>query len=351
MQDTEITIAGRKIGRRHPPYLIAEISANHNGALDKALALIDAAAEAGADAVKLQTYTRDTMTIDCDGPGFVIEGGLWRGKKLYDLYEWAHTPWAWHAPLFARAREKGLHVFSTPFDASAVAFLRQFEPPAYKIASFEATDLPLLQAVAREGKPVILSTGMTTRAEVSESVAAVRAAGGNELVLLHCVSGYPTDPSDSHLATIPDLAASYDCVIGLSDHTLGTTVAIAGIALGAAVIEKHITLDRADGGPDAAFSLEPAEFARLVEDCRTAWRSVGTARTQPLETEQEMRKLRRSLYATENIAAGQGLTAENVRAIRPGYGLPPKELGRVIGRRAARDIARGTPLSWDLLAP
>lgn len=349
MPDAEITIADRRVGRRHPPYVIAEVSANHNGSLDKALAIIDAAADASADAVKLQTYTPDTMTIDCDGPGFVIEGGLWQGKKLYDLYRWAHTPWTWHAALFARARERGLHVFSTPFDASAVDFLRQFDPPAYKIASFEATDIPLLQAVAREGKPVILSTGMTTRAEVSDSVKALRAAGSRDVVLLHCVSGYPTDPCDSHLATIPDLALSYDCVIGLSDHTLGTAVATAAIALGATVIEKHITLDRGDGGPDAGFSLEPDEFACLVKDCRTAWQSVGSARTQPLETEKEMRKLRRSLYAVRDIAAGQSLTTENVRAIRPGYGLPSKELDRVIRCRAAREIARGTPLSWDLL--
>ena len=351
LNQEEIEIGGRKIGRHHPPYLIAEISANHNGELDKAMALIDAAKEAGADAVKLQTYTKDTMTIDYDGPGFIIEGGLWKGKKLYDLYEWAHTPWSWHGPLFRRAHENDLHIFSTPFDTTAIAFLRQFDPPAYKVASFEATDIPLLQAIAREGKPVILSTGMTTRAEVRDSVSALRAAGCRGLVLLHCVSGYPTDPSDSHLATIPDLTAAFGCVIGLSDHTLGTAVAVASIALGASVIEKHITLDRADGGPDATFSLEPKEFARLVEDCRTAWQSIGTARTQPLETELEMRKLRRSLYAVADIAAGQSLTAQNVRAIRPGFGLPPNEIGNVIGRRAARNIARGTPLTWDLLVP
>lgn len=351
MQADEITVGARKIGRHHPPYLIAEISANHNGKLEKALALIDAVTEAGADAVKLQTYTKDTMTIDYDGPGFVIEGGLWKGKKLYDLYEWAHTPWSWHELLFNRARENGLHIFSTPFDTTAIAFLRQFDPPAYKVASFEATDIPLLQAIAREGKPVILSTGMTTRTEVRDSVSALHAAGCHDLMLLHCVSGYPTDPSDSHLATIPDLAAEFGCVVGLSDHTLGTAVAVAGIALGASVVEKHITLDRTGGGPDAAFSLEPKEFSSLVEDCHTAWESIGTARTHPLETEQEMRNLRRSLYAVEDIAAGQSLTALNVRAIRPGYGLPPKEIGNVIGRRAIRNIARGTPLNWNLLVP
>lgn len=351
MQTDEIIIGGRKIGRHHPPYLIAEISANHNGKLEKALALIDIVKEAGADAVKLQTYTKDTMTIDCNGPGFVIEAGLWKGKKLYDLYEWAHTPWSWHEPLFRRARENDLHIFSTPFDPTAVTFLSQFNPPAYKVASFEATDIPLLQALAREGKPVILSTGMTTRDEVNDSVSALRAGGCHDLVLLHCVSGYPTDPSDSHLATIPDLAAAFGCVVGLSDHTLGTAVAVASIALGASVVEKHITLDRTDGGPDAAFSLEPKEFASLVKDCRTAWQSIGKARTRPLETEQEMRKLRRSLYVVEDIAAGQSLTALNVRAIRPGYGLSPKEIGNVIGRRAIRNIARGTPLNWNLLVP
>lgn len=345
-----IFIGSRPVGRLHPPYVIAELSANHNGDLGRALALIDAAKQAGADAIKLQTYTKDTMTIDHDGPGFVIHGGLWDGKKLYDLYEWAHTPWSWHEPLFLRARELGLHAFSTPFDTTAIDLLRQFDPPAYKIASFEATDLPLIEAVAHEGKPVILSTGMSTRDEIGEAVAALRAAGCRSMVLLHCVSGYPTSPCDSHLATIPDLIADFECVVGLSDHTLGTAVSVAAVALGASVIEKHFTLHRADGGPDAAFSLEPDEFARLVEDCRTAWQALGSARTAPLPEEEKMRELRRSLYVVEAVAAGEAFTLQNVRAIRPGYGLPPKEIGNVVGRRAAKNISRGTPLAWDLLA-
>lgn len=347
---TEIQISERKIGAEHPPYIIAEISANHNGDIGRALELIDAAKDSGADAVKLQTYTKDTMTIDHDGPGFVLHGGLWDGKKLYDLYEWAHTPWDWHEALFGRAHDRGIHIFSTPFDITAVDFLRQFDPPAYKIASFEAIDTPLLRAVAAEKKPVIVSTGMTTRAEVRETVATLREAGCENIVLLHCISGYPTDPKDSHLRTIPDLAREFDCTIGLSDHTLGTTAAISSIALGATVVEKHFTMRRSDGGPDSAFSLEPAELEQLVRETRIAWQALGVPRSEPLPEEMPMRALRRSLYVVENIAAGEAFTSRNVRAIRPGHGLPPKEIDAVLGRRAARDIPRGTPLSHDLLA-
>lgn len=349
LNDQDIVIGGRKVGPQYPPYLIAEISANHNGDIGRALALIDAAKAASADAVKLQTYTKDTMTIDHDGPGFVIHGGLWDGKKLYDLYEWAHTPWEWHERLFRRAKDIGIQIFSTPFDHTAVDFLRQFDPPAYKIASFEIVDIPLLRAVAAEEKPVIVSTGMTTRAEIADAVRTLRDGGCPQIVLLHCVSGYPTDPKDSHLRTIPDLREQFGCAIGLSDHTLGTAVAVGSIPLGAVMIEKHFIQRRSDGGPDAAFSLEPEEFGTLVHDCRIAWQALGGPRTAPLAEEMAMRELRRSLYAVEDIAAGDPLTHRNVRAIRPGYGLPPKEFDNILGRRAARDIARGTPLSYELL--
>jgi N-acetylneuraminate synthase len=350
MNSTSIEIGGRKIGPDHPPYIIAEISANHNGDIGRALELVDAAKDAGADAVKLQTYTKDTMTIDHDGPGFVLHGGLWDGKKLYDLYEWAHTPWDWHEALFRRARDRGIHMFSTPFDTTAIDLLRRFDPPAYKIASFEAIDVPLMRAVAAEKKPVIVSTGMTTRAEVREAVDTLRSAGCDQIVLLHCISGYPTDPKDSNLRTIPDLAREFDCAIGLSDHTLGTTAAVSATALGAVMIEKHFIMHRADGGPDSAFSLEPAELQQLVRDTRTAWQTLGAPRSTPLPGEMPMRELRRSLYVVEDIAAGEAFTRRNVRAIRPGYGLPPKEIDNVLGRRAARNITRGTPLSHDLLA-
>jgi N-acetylneuraminate synthase len=350
LKRTEVEIGGRKVGPDQPPYIIAEISANHNGDIGRALELVDAAKEAGADAVKLQTYTKDTMTIDHDGPGFVLHGGLWDGKKLYDLYEWAHTPWDWHEALFRRAADRGIHMFSTPFDTTAIDLLRRFDPPAYKIASFEAIDIPLLRAVAAEKKPVIVSTGMTTRNEVREAVETLRKNGCEQIVLLHCISGYPTEPKDSHLRTIPDLAREFDCAIGLSDHTLGTTAAISAIALGAVMVEKHFIMRRSEGGPDSAFSLEPAELAQLVRETKTAWQALGTPRSSPLPEEMAMRELRRSLYVVENVAAGEVFTSRNVRAIRPGYGLPPKEIDMILGRRAVRDIARGTPMSHDLLA-
>lgn len=347
---SKIEIAGRRIGAAHSPYIIAELSGNHNGDIGRAFALIEAAKVAGADAVKLQTYTADTITIDCDRPEFRIAGGLWDGRTLYELYQQASTPWEWHDALFAKARDLGIAIFSSPFDFTAVDFLEKLDAPAYKIASFEVIDLPLIERVAATGKPVIMSTGMATPAEIAEAVAAARGARCTDLVLLHCVSGYPTPPEEMNLAAIPALRETYNVDIGLSDHTLGTSVSIAAVALGAVVIEKHLTLRRADGGPDAEFSLEPEELARLVTESRVAHAALGRADTALTASETGMVQYRRSLYTVENIKAGEGFTNKNVRSIRPGLGLKPKHLPDVIGARAAADIARGTPLSWDLVA-
>lgn len=348
---SEITIAGRRIGPGHPPYVIAEMSGNHNGDIKRAFALLEAAKESGADAVKLQTYTADTITIDHDGPGFRIEGGLWNGRTLYDLYREAHTPWEWHPQLFAKARELGITLFSSPFDPTAIDFLEELGAPAYKIASFEIVDLPLIQRAARTGKPLIISTGIASLGEIGDAVEAARTAGGREIALLHCTSGYPTPPEDSNLRTIPHLADAFGVVAGLSDHTPGTAVPVAAIALGASLIEKHFTLRRADGGPDSAFSLEPEELTELVANCRTAWTALGTVNYELEASEKGNKTFRRSLYAVKDIPAGAPLTADNVRSIRPGYGLPPKHLPDLLGRRAGRAIARGTPLSWSLLEP
>ena len=344
---TGFSIAGRPIGPGHPPFVIAELSGNHNGSLDRALALLDAAAATGADAVKLQTYTPDTITLDHDGPGFVIKGGLWHGRRLHELYAEAHTPWEWHEALFARARDLGVILFSSPFDATAIDLLESLGAPAYKIASFEAVDLPLIARAAATGKPLIISTGLCNLAEMADALDAAKAAPG--VALLHCVSAYPAVFSDANLATIPDMAARFGCVIGLSDHTPGSAAAAAGVALGAAIIEKHITLARADGGPDAAFSLEPDEFVRLVTDCRQAWEAVGRVSYDVEGSEAANLQFRRSLYAVADIAAGEAFTPANVRSIRPGFGLAPKRLPEVLGRRATRAIARGTPLSEDML--
>ena len=346
---TEITIAGRPIGPGHPPYVIAELSANHNGNLDQALRIIDAAQAAGADAVKIQTYRPDTITLKSDAPEFRITDGLWAGHTLYDLYDWAHTPWEWHAALFAHAARRGITLFSSPFDPTAVDLLEGLGAPAYKIASFEAVDLPLIRYVAAKGKPMIISTGMADLNEITEAVEAAREGGCRELALLHCVSGYPAPASDYNLATLADMAAKLDLPVGLSDHTLDNTTAIASVALGAGIIEKHMTLDRAGGGPDDSFSLEPAEFGALCRGARTAWEAIGQVDYGRKSSETTNMKFRRSLYAVRDIAEGEALSADNIRSIRPGFGLAPREHDRVIGRRARIAITRGTALSWDLL--
>jgi N-acetylneuraminate synthase len=343
------TIAGRRIGPADPPYVVAEMSGNHNGDIGRALALIDAAKAAGADAVKLQTYTADTITIDHDGPEFRVHGGLWDGRRLYELYQEAHTPWDWHPRLFEHAAKVGITVFSSPFDPTAVQFLQELGAPAFKIASFELVDLPLIELCAATGKPLIMSTGLASPQEIAEAVAAARGAGCEELILLHCTSGYPTPASQMHLRTLQHLAAAHDAVVGLSDHTLGVAVSVAAVALGACFIEKHFTLSRAEGGVDSDFSLEPHELARLVEDSRTAWEALGTVRYDEAACEASSRDHRRSLYVTADVAAGERLTAENVRSIRPGFGLPPKHLPQVLGRTASRALKRGAPLDWSMV--
>jgi len=345
-----ISIAGRKIGRDHEPYVICELSGNHNGSLQRALELLETAAATGADAIKIQSYTPDTITIDHDGPGFRIEGGLWDGRTLYDLYGEAQTPFEWHEHLFRRAAELGATLFSTPFDESSVDLLEGLGAPAYKIASFEAVDLPLITRAARTGKPMILSTGMANLEEIDEAVRTARENGCEQMVLLHCVSSYPAPDEQSNVRTVPDLAERFGVVSGLSDHTFGSAVAVASIALGGSVVEKHFTLRRSDGGPDAAFSLEPEEFRTLVNDCKRAWRALGRATYDLQGCERGSVVFRRSLYVVRDIASGEELTRDNVRSIRPGHGLAPKHLPEVLGRRAARDLRRGEPLDWAALA-
>jgi pseudaminic acid synthase len=350
MKPAEMVIDDRAIGAAHPPFVIAELSANHNGSLDRALEIMTAAHQAGADAVKLQTYTADTITIDHDGPGFVIEGGLWDGYTLHALYEEGHTPWEWHPALFARGRELGLIVFSSPFDATAVDFLEDLDAPAYKIASFELIDLPLIRKVAATGKPMIMSTGMADLADIGAAVTVARDAGAGDIALLHCTSGYPTPPEEADLRTIPHLAEAFGLVTGLSDHTPGVGAPVAAVALGASIIEKHFTLSRDDGGPDAAFSLEPDEFRALCDSVKLGWQALGRIRYDKTAAEAGNAQFRRSLYIVADMAAGDVLTAENLRSIRPGFGLPPKYLDVLIGKRINRDVARGTPMSWDLIA-
>lgn len=346
----EIVVAGRPIGPNHPAYVIAEISANHGQSLDRALELVRLAAEAGADAVKIQTYTPDTMTIDCDGEPFRVgEGTLWAGRLLYDLYADAYTPWEWHPALREEAADAGVHLFSTPFDVSAVTFLDQLEVPVFKIASFELVDLDLIRTVARCGRPLIISTGMATTTEIDEALGAARQTGNPQVALLRCNSAYPASPADMDLRTIPDMAARWQVPVGLSDHTLGIAAALTAIALGACIIEKHFTLRRSDPGPDAAFSLEPDELGALVRAVRDAEAALGGVRYGPSPTEERSLAFRRSLFVVDNVRAGEPFTEENVRAIRPGQGLAPKQLTQVLGRRATADVARGTPLRWDLV--
>jgi N-acetylneuraminate synthase len=345
-----LSIDGRPIGADHPPYVIAEMSGNHNGDIERAFALIDAARAAGADAVKLQTYSADTITIDHHGPGFDIVGGLWDGRSLYELYQEASTPWDWHEALFERARRQGIGIFSSPFDPTAVDLLEKLAAPAYKIASFELIDLSLIDLCARTGKPLIMSTGMASDAEIAEAVATVRGAGNEQIVLLHCVSGYPTPVGESNIRRITRLAERFGMSIGLSDHTPGTTVPIAAIALGATVVEKHFTLCRADGGPDADFSLEPDELRQLVDGVRAAWQCLGDGDEKIKPSEAQSLQYRRSLYVVADVGAGEIFTAQNVRSIRPGFGLPPKEIAKVIGRRASRAVTRGSPLDWSMVA-
>lgn len=344
-------ISKRWIGPGHPPFVIAEMSGNHNQSLGRALAIVDAIAASGADALKLQTYTADTMTLDLEEREFFISDpqSLWNGRSLYDLYQAAHTPWDWHAPIFERARSKGLIAFSTPFDASAVDFLEELDAPAYKIASFENTDLPLIRKAAATGKPLIISTGMATLAEIDEAVRTARDAGCRELVLLKCTSSYPASPASSNLVSIPHLQRQFGCLVGLSDHTMGIGVAVASVALGACVIEKHVTLEREDGGVDSAFSMEPAELRQLVAESAAAAAALGEVRLGPTAEEIGSLVFRRSLYICQDLRAGDALTPENLRAIRPGRGLPPRFIAVLMGKRVVRDTPRGTPMSWDLI--
>ncbi len=345
-------ISQRLIGRDSPPFVIAEMSGNHNHSLERALAIVDAAAKSGAHALKLQTYTPDTMTLDISEGAFFVsdKNNLWEGKSLYALYGEAQTPWEWHAPIFARARELGMIPFSTPFDTSAVDLLETLDVACYKIASFENTDLPLIRKVAATGKPMIISTGMATLAELDETVRAAREAGCKHLALLQCTSTYPATPQDSDLLTIPHMREAFGCEIGLSDHTMGLGVSVASVALGATVIEKHFTLARADGGVDSVFSMEPAEMAALVVETERAWQAMGSVRYGPAsEREALSRNYRRSLYVIRDMAAGEVFTPDNLRAIRPGLGLPPKFYEDLLGKRVNQPVTRGTPAGWNLV--
>ena len=350
-QSSEITIAGRKIGLGHLPFVIAEMSGNHNQSLERALEIVEAGAKAGASGLKIQTYTPDTMTIDMDEREFHISDpkSLWAGSSLYKLYGEAYTPWEWHKPIFDRARELGMVAFSTPFDDTAVDFLEDLEVPCYKIASFENTDLPLIRRVAATGKPLIISTGMATVAELDETVRVARDAGCNDLILLKCTSTYPATPGNTNILTIPHMRELFGCEVGLSDHTPGVGVSVASVALGASVIEKHFTLNRADGGVDSAFSLEPTEMAQLVMESERAWQALGHVSYGPTEAEKKSIQFRRSLYVVRDIKAGDVLTPENVRAIRPGLGLPTKYMEQVLGKTVKQDVKRGTALRWELL--
>jgi len=344
-------LAHHKIGQDAPPFVIAEMSGNHNQSLERALAIVEAGAEAGAHAIKLQTYTADTMTLAMNEGEFFIsdEQSLWKGVNLHELYQLAHTPWEWHGPIMRRASELGMVCFSTPFDETAVDFLESLNVPAYKIASFENVHLPLIRKVASTGKPLIISTGMATLAELDDAVRTAREAGCRDLVLLKCTSTYPANPEKSNIRTIPHLRALFQCEVGLSDHTMGVGAAVAAVSLGATVIEKHFTLSRADGGVDSAFSLEPEEFQTLVAETRRAWQSLGQIAYGPDGDERKSLVFRRSIYIAEDISAGGILTRKNLRCVRPGLGLPPKYYDMLLGRRVNQDVKKGTPMGWHLL--
>jgi len=347
----EFKIADRLIGRNHAPLVIAEMSGNHNQSLDRALQIVEAAAKTGAHALKIQTYTPDTMTIDLDEREFHISDpkSLWAGTSLYKLYGEACTPWEWHKPIFDKARELGIIAFSTPFDDTAVDFLESLDVPCYKIASFENTDLPLIRRVAATGKPLIISTGMATVAELDETVRAAREAGCKDLILLKCTSTYPATAENTNILSIPHLRELFGCEVGLSDHTMGVGVSVASVALGASIIEKHFTLNRADGGVDSTFSMEPAEMAQLVVETERAWQALGQVSYGPTEAEMKSIQFRRSLYVVQDLKAGEVLTRKNLRAIRPGLGLPPKYFEQVLGKAVKQDVKRGTALAWSLL--
>lgn len=345
-----IEIAGRKIGPNFPPYVIAELSANHNGSIDNAFKLIAHAKDAGADAVKIQSYTADTITLDSSRPEFQIRGGLWKGKTLYQLYEQAHLPWDWHRPLFDYAHSLGITIFSSPFDSTAVDLLETLDAPAYKIASFEAIDLPLIKYVASMGKPMIISTGMANESEIEDAVNAATQGGCKDLALLHCVSGYPAPPMDYNLKTIPDLAGRFSLVTGLSDHTIDNTTAIAATALGSSIVEKHFTLDRNGGGPDDSFSLEPKDLRALVEGVRTAWEALGSVNHALKPSELENIQFRRSLYFVQPLKAGDTITHESVRSVRPGFGLAPKYFEKIVGTKVSIDVEWGTPVTAEALS-
>ncbi len=347
----EFKIADKLIGRNYPPLVIAEMSGNHNRSLERALKIVEAVAKTGAHALKIQTYTPDTMTLDLDEREFHISdsSSLWKGASLYKLYGEAYTPWEWHKAIFDRARELGIIAFSTPFDDTAVDFLESLKVPCYKIASFENTDLPLIRRVAATGKPLIISTGMATVAELDETVRAAREAGCKDLILLKCTSTYPATADNTNILTIPHLRELFDCQVGLSDHTMGLGVSVASVALGATVIEKHFTLNRVEGGVDSTFSMEPAEMAQLVVETERAWQALGQVSYGPTEKEKKSLVFRRSLYVVKDVKAGEVLTQENLRAIRPGYGLPPKYLPALLGRRLVKDVRMGTAMSWDLI--